>query len=273
MSIPPNPECLHPLRANLRYREHTKQVDQGWGAPTGNAEWNDEKEGEAIAATEVQKDGWNSSTAPVASGWNDEAAQGAPGFTDSGAAAPVDDGFGSGAAGADAVEPVEEEDTSISYADYVAAQAEKKMQGLGLMEARQPNEDDKEAGKLKAISRGESEQYMQASSEKSKRERDRQRNAPKRVDLDLSWKASAPESRGGSARGGRGERRGGDRGGRGEYRGRGDGEFRGRGRGRGDGEYRGEYRGRGGRGARGRGGSDSQPVAVNDESAFPSLGT
>ncbi len=110
---------------------------------------------------------------------------------------------------------------------------------------------------------------MQGAGEKAKRERDRLRNAPKKVDVDLSWK-TAPESRGGG-RGGRGERRGGDRGGRGEYRGRGDGESRGRGRGRGDGEYRGRA-GRGGGGGRGRGSSDSQPVAVNDESAFPSLG-
>jgi plasminogen activator inhibitor 1 RNA-binding protein len=232
----------------------------------------------------VKNDGWNGSGAPVESGWNDEAAQGAPGFADSGAAPPVDDGFGSGAAGADAAEPAEEEDTSISYADYLAAQAEKKMQGLGVKEARQPDQGGKQDGKLKAISRGESEQYMQGSGEKSKRERDRQRNAPQRVNLDLSWKASAPDTRGGSGRGGRGDRRGGDRGGRGEYRGRGDGDFRGRGdgefRGRGDGDFRGrgrgrgdgEFRGRGGRGGRGRGGSDSQPVAVNDESAFPSLG-
>ena len=59
-----------------------------------------------------------------------------------------------------------------------------------------------------------------------------------------------------------------DRGDRGEFRGRGDrGEFRGRGRGRGDRGDRGEYRGRG----RGRG-SEGPAVAVNDETAFPSLG-
>jgi plasminogen activator inhibitor 1 RNA-binding protein len=169
----------------------------------------------------------------------------------------------------------------MSYADYVAKQAEKKLEGLGIKEARKPNEgakQDKKWENAKTVNRDDDEQYMPGAGEKAKRERDRLRNARRRVDVDLSWKASAPDARGGAARGGRGERRGGDRGGRGEYRGRGDGEFRGRGRGRGDGEYRGrgdgEYRGRGGRGGgRGRGGSDSQPVAVNDESAFPSLGT
>jgi plasminogen activator inhibitor 1 RNA-binding protein len=228
----------------------------------------------------VQEGGWDASAATGAPGWDEGATQGAPGFADAGAAPPADDGFGSGAAGAEAAEPAEPEDNSMSYADYLAKQAEKKLEGLGLKEARKPNEgakQDKKWQNAKAITRAEGEEYIQGAGEKAKRERDRLRNAPKKVDVDLSWKTSAPESRGGG-RGGRGERRGGDRGGRGEYRGRGDGEFRGRGRGRGDGDYRGrgdgEYRGRGGRGGgRGRGGSDSQPVAVHDESAFPSLGS
>jgi plasminogen activator inhibitor 1 RNA-binding protein len=249
--------------------EHTKQVDQGWGAPTGDAEWKDEKAGDAIAASEVQE-----------AGWDEGAASGAPGFTDSGAAQPTDDVSGSGPAAAEAAEPAEPEDTNISYADYLAQQAQKKLEGLGVKEARKPNEgakQDKKWQNAKAISRDESEEYIHGAGEKARRERDRLRNAPKKVEVDLSWKPSGPESRGGG-RGGRGEfrgeRRGGDRGGRGEYRGRGDGEFRGRGRGRGgDGEYRGRGGGRGGGGAgRGRGSSDAQPVAVDDESAFPSLG-
>lgn len=238
-----------------------KQADQSWGAPTGDAEWNDEKAGEAIAATEVQEGEWDATAAAGAPGWDEGAAQGAPGFTDSGAAPPADDGFGSGAAGAEAAEPAEPEDTSISYADYLAKQAEKKMQGLGVKEARKPNAgaEDEKWQKAKPISRDDDEEYIQGSTTKAKRERDRGRNAPQQVAVDLSWKPSAPETRGGG-RGGRGERRGGDRGGRGEYRGRGRGD--------------GEFRGRGGRGGgRGRGGNDSQPVAVNDESAFPSLGS
>lgn len=262
----------------MSYSEHTKQAEQSWGAPTGDAEWNDEKAGDAIAATEVQDGGWDASAATGAPGWDDGAAQGAPGFTDTPAAPPADDGFGAGAteaAGAEAAEPAEPEDTNVSYADYLAQQAEKKMEGLGIKEARKPNEgakQDKKWQSAKAIERDESEEYIQGAAEKAKRERDRLRNAPERVPVDLAWKVANPDTRGGG-RGGRGERRGGDRGGRGEYRGRGDGEFRGRGRGRGRGDGDGEYRGRGGRGGgRGRGGSDSQPVAVNDESAFPSLG-
>jgi plasminogen activator inhibitor 1 RNA-binding protein len=290
------------LALTMDHSEHTKQVDQGWGAPTGDAEWNDEKAGDAIAATEVKEAGWDANAAAGVPGWDEGAAQGAPGFADSGAAPPADDGFGADTTGTEAAEP-EPEDTSISYADYLAKQAEKKMEGLGLKEARKPNEgakQDKKWQNAKAITRSEDEEYIQGAGEKARRERDRLRNAPKKVEVDLSWKTSTPDTRGGG-RGGRGERRGSDRGGRGEYRGRGDGEFRGRGRGRGDGEYRGrgdgeyrgrgdgeyrgrgegeyrgrgdgEYRGRGGRGGgRGRGGSDAQPVAVNDESAFPSLG-
>ena len=219
-----------------------------------------------MAASEVQEAGWDASAASGAPGWDEGASKGAPGFTDSGAAPPVDDGFGPsapGAAGAEAGEAAEPEDTNISYADYLAQQAQKKLEGLGLKEARKPNEgakQDKKWQNAKAISRAEDEEYIQGAGEKARRERDRLRNAPKKVDVDLSWKASAPDSRGGG-RGGRGERRGSDRGGRGDYRGRGDGEFRGRGR------------GRGGRGSgRARGGSGSPPVAVNDESAFPSLG-
>lgn len=249
-----------------------------WGRPTGEAKLSDEKAGDAIVATEVKDAELDASTAAGAAGWDEGATQGAPGFTDSGAAIPADDGFDSGAAAAEAAEPAEPGDTSISYADYLAkmaAEKAEKMEGLGLKEARQPNEgtnQDEKWQNAKAISREEGEeQYITGAAEKAKRDRDRsRRNARQRVDVDLSWKASAPESRGGG-RGGRGERRGGDRGGRGEYRGRGDGEFRGRGRGRGGGD--GDYRGRGGRGGgRGGGDTDAQPVAVNDESAFPSLG-
>ncbi len=265
----------------MSYSEHTKQADQSWGAPTGDAEWNDERAGEAIAATEVKEAGWDATAASGASGWDEGAPQGAPGFADSGAAQPADDGFGSGTAGAEATEPAEPEDTSISYSEYVAQQAQKKLEGLGLKEARKPNEgakQDKKWQNAKAISRDESEEYISGAGEKARRERDRLRNAPKKVDVDLSWQTSTPDSRGGG-RGGRGERRGGDRGGRGEYRGRGDGEFRGRGRGRGDGEYRGRGGrggggGGGGGGGRSRGGSESAPpVALDDKAAFPSLGT
>ena len=88
----------------------------------------------------------------------------------------------------------------MSYADYLAQQAEKKMEGLGLKEARKPNEgarQDKKWQSAKAIERDDSEQYIPGAAEKAKRERDRVRNAPKRVDVDLAWKTANPDTRGG----------------------------------------------------------------------------
>jgi plasminogen activator inhibitor 1 RNA-binding protein len=163
------------------------------------------------------------------------------------------------------------------------------MEGLGVKEARAPNEGAKENKKwkqAKEITKEDNEDYFKGE-EKAKRERER---ASKKqvLDIDYSFKEQPRESRGG--RGGRGFGRGrGDRGDRGGFRGdregfrgdredrpdRGDrperGEYRGRGRGRGEfrGGDRGEFRGRG----RGRGGESHTGVRVNDESAFPSLGS
>lgn len=236
----------------------------------------------------VEEATWDASDAAGAPGWDEGAAQGAPGFTDSGAAPPADGGFSSGAAGAEAAESGEPEDTSISYADYLAkqAEAEKKRleEGLGVKKAREPNEGAKDVGwqnlKLKSHEDDGDERYLGAA-EKSKKKKSHQPKEPhqsKVLKVDLSWKVSAPEPRGG--RGGRGEFRGRGRGGGGHGGGRGgrgggDGEYHGRGgreggRGGGDGEYHG--RGGGREGGRGRGGNDPQPVAVDDESAFPSLG-
>ena len=167
----------------------------------------------------------------------------------------------------------EPEDMHKSYADYLAEQAAKKLEGLGLKEARAPNEGSKENKKWKSakeLTKAEDTDYFKGE-EKARRERER---AQKKnvLDIDYAFKEPARDARGG--RGGRGEVRGRGRGDRSERGDRGD--FRGgRGRGRSDrgehrGEHRGEYRGRG-RGGRG-GGGDTGPVAVNDESAFPSLG-
>lgn len=253
--------------------EHTKQTDQGWGAPTGNAEWGDEKAGQDIATQEIKEGGWDAEAE-------------APGFKD--VAAPTDNGAPSSTDAApeggapEPVEPAEPEDTHKSYADYLAEQATKKMAALGVLEPRQANEGSKQDKKwqnAKELTKsGDDEAYFEGAGEKARRERDRQRNAKEKLDLDYSFKEP---SRGGE-RGGRGRGRGdrGDRGGRGRGRGdfgdRGDreGGYRGRGdgfRGRGERGDRGEYRGRG-RG-RGRGESGEGPaVELSDENAFPSLG-
>lgn len=166
----------------------------------------------------------------------------------------------------------------------MAEQAAKKLEGLGLKEARAPNEGAKEDKKWKSakeLTKEQTEDYFKGE-EKARRERER---ASKKefLDIDYTFKEQPRETRGRGGRGGRGRggERGdfrgdrGDRGDRPERAERGDrgdfrGEYRGRGRGRGDrGGERGEYRGRGGRG---RGSSDGPGVAVNDENAFPSLG-
>lgn len=170
-------------------------------------------------------------------------------------------------AGAEA-EP-EPEDNSKSYADYLAEQAAKKLEGLGLKEARAPNEGSKDNKKWKSAKEltKESDSDYFKGEEKNRRERDRARNAKEFLDIDYSFKEQPRESRGGRG-GGRGRGRGGERG---EFRGRG------RGGGRGDRGDRGEFRGgRGEGGGRGRGGREAGSgtgVAVNDETAFPSLGS
>lgn len=178
-------------------------------------------------------------------------------LTGDGDAAPAD-----GAAAADA----EPEDNSISYADYLAQQAEKKLAlGTGVPEARKPNEgskQDKKWASAKALSKEEEEDFVAGSGGKAKRERERKQKQV--LDLDQSWNESAEQRGGGRGgfRGGRGRGDGPPRGGRGEFRGRGD---RG-GRGRGDG-HRGPPRG-------GRGGNASGPsINTDDAAAFPSLGS
>ena len=289
--------------------EHSKQGDLGWGAPTGDAEQADEVAGESIAQTEIKEDGWGAGDSGAA-GWSEGAtaappAEGNwdtenPAFKDSAAPPPYDAGLDSAAA----AEP-EPEDTNKSYADYLAEQAAKRIEGLGLLEARQANEGTKENKKwagAKEVKREDDENFLKLSEEKARRDRDRTRNAKSRLDIDQSWQESRGGDRDRGGRGGRGRGRGdrGDRGDR-EYRPRGDGEFRGRGdrehrprgdgefRGRGDREYRprgegeyrgrgdrrgrgdGEGRGRGGRGGRARGSTEGGALNVEDQASFPSL--
>jgi plasminogen activator inhibitor 1 RNA-binding protein len=268
----------------ISHREHTKQTDQGWGAPTGDAEWGDEKAGQDIASQEIKEGGWDGdaqapgfkdTAAPAEGAW-DAGNNGAPGFTENSAA--------EGGAPAESAEPAEPEDHHKSYADYLAEQATKKMAALGVLEPRPANEGSKQDKKWKNAKEltksGDEEAYFEGAGEKARRERDRQRNAKEKVDLDYSFK----EPSRGSERGGRGRGRGdrGDRGGRGRGRGGGDfsdrgdreGAHRGRGEGfqrRGDRGERGEHRGRGRGRGRGEGG-EAAPVVISDENAFPSLG-
>ena len=214
--------------------ESEKQANHGWGANEGDAELKDEQAGEAIAKAE-QKEG------------------------------------DAGAADADA--EAEPEDNSISYAEYLAQQAEKKLQlGAGVPEARKPNEgskQDKKWANAKPISKEEEEDFVAGSGGKAKRERERKQKQV--IDIDQRF-VEAPERTGGRGgfRGGRGRGDGPSRGGRGE------GGFRGgRGGDRGD-------RGDRGDGARGRGRGGDRPrgaprggasINTNDKSAFPSLGS
>lgn len=176
----------------------------------------------------------------------------------------------------DTKEPEQPEDTSRSYAEYLAEQAEKKLKlGGGIPEARKPNEGskpDKKWQTAKAVAPKEDEEgdYFKGQGEKARRERQRKEKG-QRLDVDLTV---VEPNRGGDrgGRGGRGGGRGGGdrgdfRGGRGGGRGRGE-SFRGsRGGDRGGG---GAYRGSGRGGGRGDG--ESRAVNVTDESAFPSLG-
>jgi len=211
--------------------ESEKQAGHGWGANEGGAELDDEQAGEAIAKAEQK-----------------EALAG------DGDAAPTD--------GAAEAEP---EDNSISYADYLAQLAEKKLAlGTGVPEARKPNEgskQDKKWANAKAINKEEEEDFVAGSGGKAKRERERKQKQLLEIDQRF---VEAPERGGrggGGFRGGRGRGDGPPRGGRGEFRGRGD---RGQGRGRGDrGPPRGAHRGNAG----------GPSINTSDTSAFPSLGS
>lgn len=221
------------------FSESEKQAAHAWGATEGGAELADEQAGEAIANAE-QKEA----------------------LTGDGDAAPVADG-------APAAEP-EPEDNSISYADYLAQQAEKKLAlGTGVPEPRKPNEgskQDKKWANAQAIAKEEEEEFVPGTGGKAKRERERKQK--QLVDIDYDFKPSQEAERGG--RGGfrgRGEGRG--RGGRGgEFRGRGRGE--GRGRGGADGGRSDYQRGEGRPRGAPRGGAS---LKIEDTSAFPSLGS
>jgi len=219
-----------------------KQAGHGWGANEGGAELDDEQAGEAIAKADQKE-------------------------------ALTGDGEGAPAEAAEPVAEAEPEDNSISYADYLAQQAEKKLTlGNESLQVRKPNEgskQDKKWANAKAIAKEEEEDFVAGSGGKAKRERERKQKQLLEIDQRF---VEAPERGGrGGFRGGRG--RGGDgasRGGRGEGRGgRGGDGNRGGQRGRGDAPFR----------ARNNGpprnataGSSGPSINTEDKSAFPSLG-
>lgn len=206
--------------------DHEKQVGHGWGQNTGTGEWADEQAGEAIAKAEERADG----------------------------EASAEDRNGDGN-----LEPAEEEPKAKTLDDYLAEQAEKRLQVSGSVEVRKANEGlSKKFPVGKEVNRNEDEEdFIAGTGGKKGRERaKKERNL-----VELDGEAMRQTDRNNDRRGGRGSRgRGGDFGARG--RGRGDG-------GRARGEFRGGERGRG-RG--GRGGAGNAPN-VADESAFPSLGS
>ncbi|GAB7353075.1 hypothetical protein MBLNU459_g3623t1 [Dothideomycetes sp. NU459] len=218
--------------------DHEKQAAHGWGAETGNAEWDDEKAAAADAKAE-EKDGI---------------------IADS--SVPVD------ADGVAADKIPEEEDNTKSYEQYLAEQLEKKAAlSAGSLEIRKPNEgSSKKFPEGKAFARDETEEnFIAGSGGKAKRERERK--TKQTLDIDQAWKEEAtPSADRGASRGGRGRGEGRPRGdgarGRGEGRGRG-----GRGRGEGRGEARGAPRGGAPRAARG-----GPSPNLTSSSDFPSLG-
>ncbi|KAI1640981.1 hypothetical protein F4809DRAFT_588278 [Biscogniauxia mediterranea] len=193
-----------------------KQAALSWGAPEGNAEQKDEQAGEEIAQSELKE-------------------------------ATAEDAEETGS-------QAEPEEKHVSYSEWLAQQAEKKLTLGDNLEIRKPNEGsklDKKWASAKALVKEDDDDFISAAGGKVKRERERK---TKQL-LDIDQRYVEPER----PRGGRGGARGAPRGApRGEGRGRGG---EGRGRGRGD---RGDFRG-----GRGR---DSASINTSDESAFPSLG-
>lgn len=227
-------------------RDTEKKVAQGWGGAKGDSEYADEKAGEAIAKAEEKAEGLDAST---------DTAVDADGNPIPGAAATKDT--------APAAE-AEVEDNSMSYADYLAEQAQKKLD-LGKLEIRKPNENvkqDKKWAAAKELKKAEEDEeaYIAGAAHKAKRERQRK----EKTVIDIDQRFVEPSGGRGGYEGGRG-----GRGGRGRGEGRGGGDRGGRGGPRGGrgGDF---HRGGGDRGGH-RGGRGGQ-VNVQDTKAFPSLG-
>lgn len=194
-----------------------KQAAHGWGATEGNAELKDEQAGEAIAEGEKKE----------------------------------------AAAEDKAEEPEEPEEKHVSYADYLAQQAEKKLSLNAGLEVRKPNEgSDKKWGQGSEVQRDDAD-FIAASTAKKQRERVQKQKQV--VEIDQRYVEPERSTRGGPRESGpRGGGRGGPRGGRGGERG-------------GD-RGRGGNANRGGNAPRGGPRRDAASINTKDESAFPSLG-
>jgi len=197
-----------------------KQAAQSWGATEGKAELKDEQAGEEIAKSEEK-----------------EAA----------------------AEAAEEVKEEEPEDKHISYSDYLAQLAEKKLAleaeaALNVRKANEGSKEDKKWAAAKALAKEEGEEFITAAGGKAQRQRERK--TKQFVELENRYIEPERPTRGG--RGGRGGARGDS-----APRGRGG---RGSGAPRGTGAPRAEFRG-----ARG-GAQKENKLNPSDESAFPSLG-
>ncbi|ERS97259.1 plasminogen activator inhibitor 1 RNA-binding protein [Sporothrix schenckii 1099-18] len=177
-------------------------------------------------------------------------------------------------------EEAEPEEKQLSYDDYLAQQAEKKLAIDGPLAVRQANEGtkaNKQWAAAKALVKDDDEDFIAGGGGKTKRERERK--VKQVVEIDQRFVEQPERTRGGfrGGRGGRGGERGdrserperGDRAERGDRPGRGGPRGGPRGGARGRGEPRGAPRGGAPRGAP-RGGANLNP---KDESAFPSLGS
>lgn len=145
-----------------------KQAAQSWGAVEGEAELKDEQAGEAIARSERKE-------------------------------AIAEDGAGE--------EPTEPEDKSVSYVDYLAQQAEKKLaleSGFKVRGANEGSKLDKKWANAKALEKNEDEEFISGSY--GKKQRERERKVKQTLDFDPRY-VEAERSRG-SSRGGRGGRGG-----------------------------------------------------------------
>ncbi|CEJ81983.1 Putative Elicitor protein [[Torrubiella] hemipterigena] len=156
-----------------------------------------------------------------------------------------------------AEEEAEPEDKSVSYADYLAQQAEKKL-NLGELKTRGANEGSKVDKKWESAVALDTEEEEFIAAGAGKKLRERERKVKQTIDFDPRFVEPERPARGG-ARGGRDNResRGPREGGRGGRGGRG-GERAPRG---GDRAPRGDAPRRGG-----------ASINTKDESAFPSLG-
>ena len=100
--------CINHYFSTNHISDHEKQVAHGWGGNTGNSEWADEQAGEAIAKADEAEDG------------QEKAEDAANGDAEA--------------------EPTEPEQKVKTLDDYLAEQAEKKLQLGSDLKTRKANE-------------------------------------------------------------------------------------------------------------------------------------